>query len=102
MFVLDLKGYGWILWEGLSITIMASFFSLLLAMVMGLIGAWGKLSRNKAANLTTTTYTTVIRGIPELLLLLIIFYGTRRSSRTPQSPWVLIFASTSTPSSKAS
>jgi len=64
------------LWEGLSITIMVGFFSLLLAMVMGLIGAWGKLSRNKAANLTATTYTTVIRGIPELLLLLIIFYGT--------------------------
>jgi His/Glu/Gln/Arg/opine family amino acid ABC transporter permease subunit len=74
--VFDLKGYGWMLWEGLSITLMVGFCSLLLAMVMGLIGAWGKLSRNKAANLTATTYTTVIRGVPELLLLLIIFYGT--------------------------
>lgn len=64
------------LWEGLSITLLVGFFSLWLAMVMGLLGAWGKLSRNKAANLTATTYTTVIRGIPELLLLLIIFYGT--------------------------
>lgn len=71
----DLKGYGWMLWEGLTITLMVGFTSLLLAIVMGLIGAWGKLSRNKAANLTATTYTTVIRGIPELILLLLIFYG---------------------------
>jgi His/Glu/Gln/Arg/opine family amino acid ABC transporter permease subunit len=73
--VFDLKGYGWMLWEGLTITLMVGFTSLLLAIVMGLIGAWGKLSRNKAANLTATTYTTVIRGIPELILLLLIFYG---------------------------
>ena len=45
-------------------------------MIMGLIGAWGKLSRNKIANVVAATYTTVIRGIPELLLILIIFYGT--------------------------
>ena len=71
----DLKGYGWMLWEGLSITIMIGFCSLVLAMVMGLIGAWGKLSRNKVANFSATTYTTVIRGIPELILLLLIYYG---------------------------
>jgi His/Glu/Gln/Arg/opine family amino acid ABC transporter permease subunit len=43
---------------------------------MGLMGAWGKLARNKSANLVAGAYTTVIRGIPELILLLIIFYGT--------------------------
>ncbi len=74
--MLDLKGYGWMLWAGLEITLLVGFCSLLLAIVMGLIGAWGKLSKNKVANLAATTYTTVIRGIPELLLLLIIFYGT--------------------------
>jgi His/Glu/Gln/Arg/opine family amino acid ABC transporter permease subunit len=74
--MLDLQGYGWMLWAGLKITLMVGICSLVLAMLMGLIGAWGKLSRNKVANVTAATYTTVIRGIPELILLLIIFYGT--------------------------
>jgi His/Glu/Gln/Arg/opine family amino acid ABC transporter permease subunit len=72
----DLQGYGWMLWAGLKITLLIGLCSLVLAMVMGLIGAWGKLSRNKVVNFVAATYTTVIRGIPELLLILIIFYGT--------------------------
>jgi len=74
--MVDLKGYGWMLWEGLLMTIQIGLCALLLAMVMGLVGAWGKLARNPVGRLAATTYTTVIRGIPELLLLLIIFYGT--------------------------
>ena len=72
----DLKGYGWMLWEGLAMTLTVGACALLLAVVMGLLGAWGKLARNPIARLTASTYTTVIRGIPELLLLLIVFYGT--------------------------
>ena len=74
--MLDLKGYGWMLWDGLQITVLVGLCALVLAMAMGLIGAWGKLSQNKAARVSANTYTTVIRGIPELVLLLIIFYGT--------------------------
>lgn len=72
----DLEGYGWMLWAGLRVTLLVGLCALVLAMIMGLIGAWGKLSRNKIANFVAATYTTVIRGIPELLLILIIFYGT--------------------------
>jgi len=72
----DLKGYGWMLWQGLAMTLTVGLCALFLAIVMGLLGAWGKLSPNRTANLAASTYTTVIRGIPELLLLLIIFYGT--------------------------
>ena len=64
------------LWQGLEITLLIGICSLLLAIFMGLMGAWGKLARNKTANLVAGAYTTVIRGIPELILLLIIFYGT--------------------------
>ncbi len=74
--MIDLKGYGWMLWQGLGMTLMIGIGALLLAIVMGLLGAWGKLARNRAANLASNAYTTIIRGIPELLLLLIIFYGT--------------------------
>jgi His/Glu/Gln/Arg/opine family amino acid ABC transporter permease subunit len=74
--LLDLKGYGWMLWEGLQLTLAVGVCALLLAMLMGLVGAWGKLSRNPVARTAAATYTTVIRGVPELLLLLIVYYGT--------------------------
>jgi len=74
--VFDLQGYGWMLWQGLTITLLIGVCALLLAIVMGLLGAWGKLTSNRTANLVAGAYTTMIRGIPELILLLIIFYGT--------------------------
>jgi len=74
--VIDLKGYGWMLWDGLQVTLSVGVLSLGVAVLMGLIGAWGKLSKSKIANTLAGTYTTVIRGVPELLLILLIYYGT--------------------------
>ena len=73
---MDLKGYGWMLWVGLEMTLLVGVCSMFVAMLLGFVGAWGKLSKNKIASYAARTYTTVIRGIPELLLLLIIYYGT--------------------------
>ncbi len=74
--MLDLQGYGWMLWDGVQLTLTVGVFALLFAVLMGLVGAWGKLSRNPVARTAANTYTTVIRGVPELLLLLIVYYGT--------------------------
>lgn len=74
--LLDLKGYGWMLWEGLEVTIVVGLCSLLVAILLGLLGAWGKLSHSKLGQGLANTYTTVIRGVPELLLILIVYYGT--------------------------
>ncbi len=74
--MLDLKGYGWMLWDGVQITLLVAVCAMTLALVMGLIGAWGKLSQSKVAHGAANTYTTVIRGVPELLLILIVYYGT--------------------------
>lgn len=74
--MLDLQGYGWMLWNGVQLTLTVGVFALLFAVLMGLVGAWGKLSRNPVARMAANTYTTVIRGVPELLLLLIVYYGT--------------------------
>jgi His/Glu/Gln/Arg/opine family amino acid ABC transporter permease subunit len=64
------------LWDGVQLTLTVGIFALLFAILMGLVGAWGKLSRNPLARTAANTYTTVIRGVPELLLLLIVYYGT--------------------------
>ena len=73
--MLDLRGYGWLLLEGTKLTISVGLFSMGIAMVLGLIGAWGKLSRAKITRGAADTYTTVIRGVPELVLILLVYYG---------------------------
>lgn len=74
--MLDLKGYGWMLWDGLQMTLTVGVLSLGVAVIMGLLGAWGKLSSSPVARTCAGTYTTVIRGVPELILILIVYYGT--------------------------
>jgi His/Glu/Gln/Arg/opine family amino acid ABC transporter permease subunit len=73
--MLDLKGYGWMLWDGVQITLAVAFCAMALALVLGLVGTTGKLSGNKVAHAAANTYTTVVRGVPELLLILIVYYG---------------------------
>ncbi|MFQ5776005.1 MAG: ABC transporter permease [Kiloniellaceae bacterium] len=73
--MIDLKGYGWMLWDGLQLTIAVGLCSLAVALALGLLGAWGKLSSSRAARATADTYTTVIRGVPELILILLVYYG---------------------------
>jgi len=74
--VLDLRGYGWMLWDGLQLTLLVGLCALAVAILLGLVGAWGKLSHNRLARGAADTYTTVIRGVPELLLILLVYYGT--------------------------
>ena len=74
--MLDLKGYGWMLWDGLQMTLTVGVMALAVAVIMGLLGAWGKLSSSPVARGFANTYTTVIRGVPELILILIVYYGT--------------------------
>jgi len=60
---------------GLGITLGVAAASLAVACVFGLMGAVAKLSRSRAARWAADFYTTVIRGLPELVLMLLIFYG---------------------------
>jgi arginine/ornithine transport system permease protein len=72
---LDLKGYGWTLWAGVAITIEVGICAAVVAILMGLLGAWGKLSKSRVARTIATTYTVVVRGVPELVLILLCYYG---------------------------
>ena len=73
--MLDLHGYGWMLAEGVRVTIQVAIAAMLVALALGLIGAGAKLSTSPAARGAANTYTTVIRGVPELLLILLVYYG---------------------------
>lgn len=50
--------------------------ALVLTIAWGLVGAAAKLSGNRIAAAIANGYTTVFRGTPELLVLLIIYFGS--------------------------
>ncbi|MFX6794966.1 ABC transporter permease subunit, partial [Acinetobacter baumannii] len=46
-----------------------------LSVIIGLIGASSKLSNIKALRYIATTYTTLIRSVPDLVIMLLLFYS---------------------------
>ncbi len=68
-------GYLAAILGGLSITLSVAALSLTVACVFGLLGAVAKLSSSRALRWAAEIYTTLIRGLPELVLMLFIFYG---------------------------
>ncbi|MCE8033629.1 MAG: ABC transporter permease [Halomonas sp.] len=73
--MLDLHGYGPRLLEGAGVTLQLAVLSLILALVLGLLTASAKMSRNWLLHKVATLYTTVIRGVPDLVLMLLLFFG---------------------------
>lgn len=73
--MLDLQGYGPSLLEGALLTIEVALASLVIAILLGMLGALAKLSTSRIAYGIAAVYTTVIRGIPDLVLMLLIFFG---------------------------
>ncbi|TDP63034.1 ABC transporter permease [Roseateles toxinivorans] len=70
-----LHGYGTSLLEGAWITLSVALLSLLIAVLLGLVGAIAKLSRSRFLRTSAQVYTTAIRGVPDLVLMLLIFFG---------------------------
>jgi arginine/ornithine transport system permease protein len=70
-----LSGYFASILQGALLTVGVSLAALLVAIVLGLLGAVAKLSGRPALVGLATVYTTLVRGIPELVLMLLIFYG---------------------------
>ena len=70
-----LEGYGQQLWNGTLETIKLALLSLALAFGLGLIGAAAKLSGNRWFAVPANIYTTLIRGVPDLVLMLLLFYS---------------------------
>ncbi|MDR5900016.1 ABC transporter permease [Halomonas vilamensis] len=73
--MLDLHGYGPRLLEGAGVTISLALLALALAIVLGLVTASAKMSRSWLAHHIATFYTTVIRGVPDLVLMMLLFFG---------------------------
>ena len=73
--MIDLHGYLPLILKGMLLTVEVAVLSLLIAIFLGLLGAVAKLSGSRLARLIAGVYTTVIRGVPDLVLMTLIFFG---------------------------
>jgi histidine transport system permease protein len=71
----NLAGYGPQILAGTVTTLELSILSLIVSFIIGLLGASAKLSKNRIVSGIATVYTTLIRGVPDLVLMLLIFYS---------------------------
>ena len=61
--------------DGALLTVLVGLASLALSIVLGMLGALAKLSSSRLAGTIAQFYTTIIRGVPDLVLMLLIFFG---------------------------
>ncbi|MFK4259481.1 ABC transporter permease [Agrobacterium tumefaciens] len=70
-----LQGFGPQIFAGAITTLKVAFASLAFGLVVGMGGAMAKRSQINIIRLAANIYTSVIRGVPELLLILILYFG---------------------------
>ncbi|MEW7311753.1 histidine ABC transporter permease HisQ [Buttiauxella gaviniae] len=70
-----LYGFSEVIFKGALVTLELALSSVILSVIIGLAGAGAKLSKNRPLAMLFEGYTTLIRGVPDLVLMLLIFYG---------------------------
>ena len=73
-----LFGYEARFLTGMGITAAVALIALAVALALGLLGAAAKTRGGKFARGAASVYTTVTRGTPELLLILLIYFDMQR------------------------
>lgn len=70
-----LDGYALSILEGGWLTLRLALLSLTLAFMLGLVGAAAKLSGARIFVWLANAYSTIFRGVPDLVMMLLMFYG---------------------------
>jgi polar amino acid transport system permease protein len=69
------QGWGDEFLRGTWLTLQISVCAYLLGMVLGLAGAGARLAQGRFARAVGDLYTTMVRAVPELLLILLLYYA---------------------------
>ncbi|MEM6670883.1 MAG: ABC transporter permease [Pseudomonadota bacterium] len=67
-----------LLLQGALVTITLALCSVTLAIALGGLGAWAKIAGGWFTRSLATVYTTIVRGVPDLVLMLLIYFGGQR------------------------
>ncbi|WP_334173843.1 ABC transporter permease subunit [Pseudoxanthobacter sp.] len=70
-----LKSFLPVVLDGMLVTVGLSLGAMVLATALGLLGAWGRLAGNRVAGVVAGAYTIVVRGMPPLVLMLLLYFG---------------------------
>lgn len=73
--MIDLQGYGGVLAQGTLMTLKLFVVSVLIGLILGVIGALFRLSKNRALSYLATAYVNLVRGIPEIVVILLVYYS---------------------------
>lgn len=74
--MIDLHGFGPALAAGTLMTIKLALTALAIGLALGLSGALAKTSQNPILSTIGGLYSTIVRGVPELLWVLLMYFGT--------------------------
>jgi His/Glu/Gln/Arg/opine family amino acid ABC transporter permease subunit len=69
---------GPLLLEGFGVTLSVALLALVLATALGALAAAAKIGGGPAARAGAEVYTTIVRGVPDLVTMLIVFFGGQR------------------------
>jgi octopine/nopaline transport system permease protein len=69
------NGWGGLLLVAALTTLAVTAAALAIGAVFGALVAWAKLSKNLPARILGDAYTTVFRGVPELLVIYLFYFG---------------------------
>lgn len=72
-----LEGYGYLIFQGAWLTVQVATWAACVAIALGLLGALAKLSPLAPLRLIATVYTTLVRSVPDLVLMLLIYYSAQ-------------------------
>lgn len=70
------EGWGWMFLRGVMMTLVISILGMVLGVVIGITGASIKTSGPRWLRGLVSLYTTVVRSIPELLIIYLLFFGS--------------------------
>ena len=68
-------GWGKLLLIGAGMTLALAICGFLLGAAIGTIGAWSKICGNRPVRYLADGYTTITRGIPDLLIIYLLYFG---------------------------
>lgn len=74
-----------LLFNGLKVTIVVAFFSVILGMVLGTVTALLRMSSSRILRIPAGIYTEIVRGTPVMVQLLIIYFIIFRSFNLNQT-----------------
>jgi His/Glu/Gln/Arg/opine family amino acid ABC transporter permease subunit len=73
--MINFYGFGNQLLAGAWLTLQLSLSALVLGLILGALGAASKLSKHPILYLIASGYSSIVRGLPELIILFIIYFG---------------------------